>query len=176
MSVADSPCLTYRTIDPITDATLAFSHYRDAAIATYGPAAHRAHLNHYLPWLRSRVEEYPDGHVLAYLDNRCVGQLELQVPYGLATGYINLFYVTPRFRRQGFGRALHVYAQRYFASWEAKRIELDVSPTNYDAIGFYQAMGYRLTNQRALSPDLRRMAKTLQPFSAHPVQPPAPPT
>jgi ribosomal protein S18 acetylase RimI-like enzyme len=74
-----------------------------------------------------------------------VGQLELQVPYGLSTGYVNLFYVAPAFRGLGFGRALHERAERYFQSWQAERVELDVSATNTRAVGFYRHLGYRLT-------------------------------
>ena len=172
-----TPTLTFRMIDAVSDARLAFAHYRDAAAATYGPLGRKALADRYLPWLKSRVEEFPDGHVLAFLGERCVGQLELQIPYGLSTGYVNLFYVTRDFRRQGFGRLLHGYAESYFKSWEGTRIELDVSPENLDAIGFYRAMGYRFVQTPAAAPELRRMARnvTVASFSRRPVQPPVPP-
>ena len=78
------------------------------------------------------------------LGDRVVGQLELQVPYGHSVGYVNLFHVARDWRRLGFGRRLHEYADRYFRSWEASRIELHVSPTNHPAIQFYRSLGYRL--------------------------------
>ena len=47
--------------------------------------------------------------------------MELEVPYGLRTGYANLFYVTPAFRGLGFAQALHERAVLYCRSWEADR-------------------------------------------------------
>ena len=140
------PTLTFRRIDPVRDARLAVAHHVDACVASFGTDASYQGDAAYLRWLRTRVEEYPDGHVLACRndDGACVGQLELQVPYGLPAGYINLFYVTEPFRGQGYGRALHDYTERYFRSWEASRIDLHVSPANQEAVGFYRRMGYKL--------------------------------
>jgi len=151
--------LTFRRIDPDADGPLCFANYRDAAVATYGPRTQAANPRNYLPWLRNRVDEFPDGHLLAFLGGECVGQLELQVPYGTTAGYVNLFYVAPAFRNQGFGRRLHDHAERYFRSWEADRIELDVSETNDRAIGFYKRLGYHFLEGGFLP--LVRMVKTL---------------
>ena len=139
-----APALTYRTIDPDSadDADFAVEAYLDACRASYGDASGFPGRRRHLAWLRSRVEEFPDGHVLALEQGQCVGQLELQVPYGLTTGYVNLYYVAPAFRAQGYGRRLHEYAERYFRSWEARRIELHVAPLNETALGFYRHLGY----------------------------------
>lgn len=157
--MTEAPSITFRRIDPNVDGPLCYANYRDAAVATFGPRTQSANPLRYLPWLRSRVEEYPDGHVLAFLGLDCVGQLELQVPYGAAVGYINLFYVAADFRGQGMGRRLHDYAERYFQSWEATRIELDVSKTNDRAIGFYKHLGYRFVEGGVLP--LVRMVKEI---------------
>jgi ribosomal protein S18 acetylase RimI-like enzyme len=126
--------------------------YRDAYTASFAiddPPPRS--VEQYLPWLRARIEEFPDGHVLAYLPgtNQFVGQLELQVPYGFDWGYINLYSVAPMFRRQGIGRRMHEYVVNYFRSWEATRIELHVSPKNEAAMSFYRAMGYRFVRSEA---------------------------
>jgi ribosomal protein S18 acetylase RimI-like enzyme len=141
-----APGLTFRTIDPDckADADLAVAAYLDACRASYGDDAAFPGRRRHLDWLRSRLEEFPDGHVLAFDGGRHVGQLELQVPYGLTTGSVNLYYVSEAARGQGYGRRLHEYAERYFRSWEAERIELHVSPLNRRAVGFYRHMGYRL--------------------------------
>jgi ribosomal protein S18 acetylase RimI-like enzyme len=158
--VIATPTLAYRTIDPDSpgDAEIAVENYLAACRASYGDDAGFPGPKRHLAWLRSRVEEFPDGHVLAFLGDRCVGQLELQVPYGLTTGYVNLYCVTEAFRGQGYGRRLHEYADRYFRSWEADRIELHVSPLNQKALGFYRHMGYRLARVEGR---LWRMARSL---------------
>jgi ribosomal protein S18 acetylase RimI-like enzyme len=153
-----APGFSYRTIDPVADADLAVAAYLDACRASYGEGSASVNRGKHLEWLRARVEEFPDGHVIARLDGRYVGQLELQVPYGLSTGYVNLFYVSADFRGRGYGRRMHEYAERYFRSWEADRIELHVSQTNERALGFYRALGYRAARREG---PLWRMVKEL---------------
>ena len=147
-------------IDPEHDAKLAVAHQRDACIATFGNASRFQGASRYLSWLRSKVEEFPDGFLLAYLNDRCVGQLELEVPYGLSTGYTNLFYLRPEYRGLGLGPVLHERAEQYFQSWEATCIELHVSPTNAQAMRFYRRMGYHLVDDRE-GGGLWRMAREL---------------
>jgi len=137
-----TPVLTYRTIDPRVDADQAVAHQVDACIASFGDDKRFQGAMRYLGWLKSKVEEFPEGFLMAYLDNRCVGQLELEVPYGLTTGYVNLFYVCAEFRGLGFGRLLHERAEMYFRSWDANQIELHVSTTNERALRFYRRTGY----------------------------------
>lgn len=139
----DSASLTFRPIDPDADRSHVLAAYRDTHRVSFGDDR-TCSTKTYLPWLRSRVEEFPDGHVLTFLGKRCIGQMELQVPYGLTTGYVNLYYVAPAFRGKGFGRAMHGRAEEYFRSWQADRIELDVSATNTRAVGFYRHLGYQL--------------------------------
>jgi GNAT superfamily N-acetyltransferase len=135
--------LSYRTIDPQRDARLAVAHQLDACICSFGDASRFQGRQRYLTWLNSKLEEFPEGFLLAFAGEKCVGQLELEVPYGSSVGYVNLFYLTPEFRGLGFGRALHERAELYFRSWEAGTIELHCSPTNQRAMRFYQKLGYR---------------------------------
>ncbi len=151
--------LTYRTIVLPRDAARAITYHRDACRATFGAGDFEQRLEapgRYLKNLAARVEEFPDGHLLAFAGERCVGQLELQVPYGLTVGYVNLFYIAAPLRRQGYGRLLHARAEQYFRSWEAQEIELHVSPVNIAAVRFYEAMGYVVVRREG---ELLRMAK-----------------
>lgn len=139
-----TPTLTYRTIDPNADARVSVNAYLEACRASYeGDDSPFPGRKKHLRWLAARVEEFPEGHVIAELEGRYVGQMELQVPYGLTTGYVNLYYVVPEYRGRGYGRQMHIYAERYFRSWEANRVELHVSKTNGAALGFYRRLGYR---------------------------------
>jgi ribosomal protein S18 acetylase RimI-like enzyme len=137
--------LVFRTIDTVRDGDIAYRHFVETARASFGLAERPMRQADHLRWLRARIEEFPEGHVLALLDGQVVGQLELEVPYGKTVGYVNLFYVAKAYRRRGYGRALHEYAERYFRSWGAERIALDVSPENRKAVGFYRHLGYRFT-------------------------------
>jgi ribosomal protein S18 acetylase RimI-like enzyme len=153
--------LTFRTIVLPRDAARAITYHRDACRATFGAGELDQRLEppgRYLKNLAARVEEFPDGHLLAFAGDRCVGQLELQVPYGLTVGYVNLFYVAAPLRRRGYGRLLHARAERYFRSWEASVVELHVSPVNVAAVRFYEAMGYGVVRREG---ELLRMGKSL---------------
>jgi len=168
--VESGPVLIYRRIDPIADADVVYGNYRDACAASFGDAARCSTRAEYLDWLTRRVEEFPDGHVLATLANRggaIVGQLELQVPYGLRVGYVNLFHVTRDWRRLGFGRQLHEeYADRYFRAWEADTIELHVSPTNHAAVQFYRSLGYKLAAVETRGDRMWRMERRVERATA----------
>ena len=135
--------LTYRKIDPIADVAFAYENYLAAAVASYGTDAGALSPQRYRAWLRARVDEFPDGHVLALLGDTRIGQLELQAPYGLPSGYINLYAVAAPFRGMGFGKLMHGYVERYFRAWEVSDVELHVSPTNEIAVSLYRALGYR---------------------------------
>jgi ribosomal protein S18 acetylase RimI-like enzyme len=156
----DASSLTFRTIDPGADRSIVISSYRQTHRASFGDDEKSCSVKSYLPWLRSRVEEFPDGHLLAFLGKRFVGQMELQVPFGLAEGYVNLVYVVPNFRGTGVGRAMHNRAEEYFRSWQAERSELDVSATNARAVGFYRHLGYRLSR---VNGRIWRMTRSLEP-------------
>jgi ribosomal protein S18 acetylase RimI-like enzyme len=134
--------LTLRTIDVDRDADLCAANHHDACFASFGDGARYEGRDAYLRWLRPKVEEFPEGFVLAFEGGRFVGQAELQVPYGTDVGYVNLFYVAAEMRGRGFGRQLHDYAEQYFRGWEAARVDLHVSPRNIRAIRFYRKLGY----------------------------------
>jgi ribosomal protein S18 acetylase RimI-like enzyme len=159
--------LVFRTIDPDRDGDIAYRHFVETARASFGLAERPMRQADHLRWLRARVEEFPEGHVLALLgDGQVVGQLELEVAYGKTVGYVNLFYVAKAYRRRGYGRALHEYAERYFRSWGAERIALDVSPENRRAVGFYRHLGYRFTHIAGELARLWRMERTIKQSAA----------
>src|SRR4051794_34080711 len=165
--------LTYRTIDVDRDADLVAANHYEACVATFGDNRRYEGRAAYLKWLRRQVDEFPDGHVLAYdAAGPLVGHLEVQVPYGKAEGYISLFYVPANRRCQGFGRRLQAYVERYGLSWEATRVSLHVSPSNRRAMEFYRHLGYAFTGGDRPGERLWRMTKDLTPAPApHASQP-----
>ena len=158
--MADSP-LTFRRIDPAADAALVIAHQRDACAASFGDDSRFQGNARYLAWLATQVDEFPDGCVLAFQGGRCAGQLEMAAPYGSPVGYISLFYVAPAFRGRGVAGLLNDYAERYFRSWEATRVELHVSAVNTRAVKFYSRLGYRRVDSQGQRPPVWRMVKEL---------------
>ena len=144
------------------DASRAYDSYRSAGIASFGSADQCLSRERYQEWLTRRVEEYPDGQIIACLGEHFVGQLQTQVPYGLKTGYVNLLFVAPAWRRLGFGRRLHEYAQQYFRSWEADRVELHVATGNVAAINLYRSLGYRFATEDDRGQRSRKMRLQLK--------------
>src|ERR1700684_1992176 len=55
--------LTYRTIDPVADATLVVANHHDACVASFGSDCSYEGAGRYLTWLRGKVEEFPEGCV-----------------------------------------------------------------------------------------------------------------
>jgi len=161
------PPLTFRTIHPARDADLCAANHYDACLASFGRDGHYEGREAYLAWLEKSVEVYPEGFVLAFKKERFIGQLELQVPYGLTTGYVNLFYVSPDVRGRGYGKLLHDYAELYFRAWEAQTIELHVSPQNIRAIRFYRRLGYTFTKPAGRESGKRaRLWQMVRPLDA----------
>jgi ribosomal protein S18 acetylase RimI-like enzyme len=165
--VVDVLGLRYRTIHLPNDAAMVARNRRDACIETFGDDANFEGDVRYLAWLRNKVEEFPDGFVLAYDREQCVGHLELEVPYGLPAGYVNLFYIMPDLRGSGYGRLLHAYAEQYFRSWDANRVELHVSPTNRRAMEFYRKLGYRSVALEGAHAPLWRMELRIAASAPH---------
>ena len=147
--------LTYRRIDPIEDVAFAYENYLAACVASFGSDETALSRKRYCAWLRARVEEFPDGHVFALLGETRVGQLELQAPYGLPTGYINLYAVSAPFRGMGFGKLMHGYVERYFRSWEASDVELHVAPMNEVAMNLYRSLGYQFVKDEGKQSRMR---------------------
>src|SRR5882724_5529008 len=79
--VVDVQGLTFRTIHLPNDAALCARNRRDACIETYGDDHRFEGDVRYLAWLLDKIEEFPDGFLLALAGGRCVGHLELEVPY-----------------------------------------------------------------------------------------------
>lgn len=61
---------------------------------------------------------------------------------------INLFYLVPEFRGQGFGKQLDRHASHFFKDLGCKSARLSVSPENLAAMRFYFKQGWIDLGQR----------------------------
>jgi ribosomal protein S18 acetylase RimI-like enzyme len=65
------------------------------------------------------------------------------------TALVSNLWTAPRQRRRGLGRGLMDAVTRWATLRKAKRISLGVTDANQAVIGFYEALGYRVTGRRA---------------------------
>ncbi|GER66539.1 hypothetical protein BpJC7_15430 [Weizmannia acidilactici] len=99
----------------------------------------------YLEWLQKQSAKFPEGFMLVAENAVPIGQLELTVKEyeGKPIGYVNLYYLVPEKRGLGLGALLHAYAMNFFKKRKVNEYHLRVSPTNKQAVAFYQKMGMK---------------------------------
>ena len=116
---------------------------RDSFIVSFGTDEGLGDENTYLDWVQQRSAIYPNGFVLVVEDGVPIGQLELNVKEyeEKEIGYVNLYYLVPEKRGMGLGSFLHEYAIQFFKEHGVKEYHLRVSPTNEQAIAFYNKNG-----------------------------------
>ena len=156
--------LEFQTIDLNAHGAQAAKFREDSYVASFGSAQgfQKMGTPAYLEWLKHRIEAYPGGHVHVWHGRDLVGQIEARPHKQKADlAYVNLYYVAPKFRRMGIGRALDAYATEHFRDLGRTRVQLSVSPTNTAAWSFYLTLGYQDKGQRADSPEVHRMERLL---------------
>ena len=77
-------------------------------------------------------------------------------------GYVNLFYLIPEFRGQGFGQQLEQYAANFFKHLGCQSARLSVSPTNLSAIRFYLKHRWVDLGQQEDAPEVHYLEKTYE--------------
>jgi ribosomal protein S18 acetylase RimI-like enzyme len=98
---------------------------------------------HYIERLRLRTAKFPDGYVHAWLVNKIVGQMEMQILEEPRRGYVNLFYLIEKMRGMGVSGELQDYAMDFMRRHGVQVAQLSVSPTNPRALAFYRKHGWR---------------------------------
>ena len=77
------------------------------------------------------------------------------------SGYVNLYYLAPQYRDQGWGRFLDGYAVSYLTSLGFSAARLSVSPTNLQAMRFYAKQGWTDLGPRPDAPEVHLMGRDL---------------
>ncbi|MED4920907.1 GNAT family N-acetyltransferase [Weizmannia sp. CD-2023] len=117
---------------------------RDSFIVSFGTDAN-FNAREYLEWLEMQQVRFPEGFMLAIENGVPIGQLEVTRKdfEGKPIGYVNLYYLIPEKRGSGLGAELHAYAMSVFKKHQLEEYHLRVSPTNKQAISFYEKMGMK---------------------------------
>lgn len=114
----------------------------------------------YLQWLRHRLTEIPNSCVHVWQGEQIIGQIEMgRWKYDPNIGYVNLSYLIPEFRGQGFGQQLDGYAANFFKQLGCHSARLSVSPTNLGAMRFYLKQGWVNLGQREDAPEVHELKK-----------------
>ena len=171
MTAPPQPTIDFRTIDLENYRELACQFRRDSYAVSFGDSdafdgPDGVGATEYSAWLEGRIESFPAGQVHAWVGNEVVGQIEA-IPRTRAGeedapfGYINLYYLSPKWRGQGLGRQLENYANNLFRGMGIGRLILSVSPTNKPAWNFYLREGWKDCGPNPKSPEVHLMEKSV---------------
>lgn len=79
-------------------------------------------------------------------NDEIIGQIEFRTglldEQGNKFGYINLLYLLPELRNNGFGRKLEQFILAWFDDKQCTYAQLRYSPTNLQALSFYRKHGW----------------------------------
>lgn len=145
--------LKFSTIDLDAHSDLCVSFRRDAFLCSFtdGQSTFEAENGEngslYIEWLKDRISEFPQGCVHAMLEDQIVGQLEMRLR-STELGYVNLFYLIPRYRGTSLGAQLHTYATCTMSGRGIQLVQLTVSSQNTRALRFYEKNGWRALRHR----------------------------
>lgn len=116
----------------------------------------------YLEWLKAKIDRNPRSAVHVLFKNEIIGQIELgKLKTDPSVGYVNLYYLLPQYRGQGFSALLDNYVTNFLKSEGHSLAQLAVSPTNKRAIRFYENHGWINKGPRENSPEVHAMQKML---------------
>lgn len=117
----------------------------------------------YIHWLKQRIADIPGSCVHVFKDARIIGQVEMmRWKEDPNIGYVNLFYLIPDFRGQGFGAQLDEYAASFFQHLSCKSALLSVSPMNIGATNFYTKRGWVDIGPRRDAPEVHYLKKSYE--------------
>jgi ribosomal protein S18 acetylase RimI-like enzyme len=161
--------LTFKPIDLRAAAALCVRFREDSFVVSFGHAEdfHEPDgrgAERYLAWVEARQALDPSFCTHVWLDGAIVGQLEFG-PGGdeAAIGYVNLYYLVPEHRGQGWAKHLDDHVCTQLASRGFTSARLSVAASNQRAIRFYERQGWRDLGPRPNRPEIHRMEKSLAP-------------
>ena len=116
----------------------------------------------YRQWLKQKMADIPNSCVHAWHSGQIVGQIEMgKWKVNPAIGYVNLFYLIPAYRGQGFSNQLNAHAVNFLKQLGFRTARLCVSPTNVRAVRFYEKHEWQDVGVRPDQPNVRYMEQQL---------------
>lgn len=137
--------LSFRSIDLKRDSETIVKFRRDSYVVSFGDDRLFGEDGEYLARISARLLKFPGGLVIVEKDGQPVGQIEMQIrEEDKKFGYVNLFYLIPAYRGNGYGAELIAYAEQYFRENGINEYQLRVSESNKRGIAFYEKHGFEL--------------------------------
>lgn len=158
--------LEFKPINLAQHQKLCIEFSADAYVCSFGSAdrfyqAHRNGTDGYIRWVRQRAIEIPNSCIHVWQGEKIIGQILMgRWKHDSNVGYVNLFYLVPEFRGQGFGQQLDGHAAHFFKHLGCQSARLCVSPTNLGAVKFYLKHGWVDVGQREDAPEVNYLEKT----------------
>ncbi len=151
--------LTFRSIDLDKHSKECVRFRRDSFACSFTDGAERFAAEYgedgggYLHWLDAQIQEFPQGCVHVWSDDKLVGQIDSRLRDD-GSGKVNLFYLLPELRGQGLGRRLNDYVVGTFRDVGTTRLQLNCTIENERAVRLYQACGWQGVGPRPDHPNV----------------------
>ncbi len=137
--------MKFEPVDLIKNLELCIHFRRDAHILSYDSSTD-FNIEECIAWFHSLKENNPAGFEHVILNNEIIGQLEfksgIKEADGSVSGYINLLYLLPEYRRKGYGLKLQEYVLSKFIADKCSVAYLRYLPKNQAAGSFYVKHGW----------------------------------
>ncbi|MDP9727824.1 GNAT family N-acetyltransferase [Alicyclobacillus tolerans] len=154
--------IKFRTINIELDSDNFIKFRKDSFRVSFG---HEDDFNEqeYIDLIQKRTKEFPEGYVFVELDGEVIGQIEVHPREfdGRRIGFVSLFYLIPEFRGKGFGEQLKNYVEDLLFRNGITEYHLRVSPTNVNAIRFYEKCGLLKIQEEHHQHIMWRMGKVI---------------
>lgn len=134
--------MNFRTIDIEKDKDMIIKFRKDTYSISHGTEEGFDEIA-YLNRMAERVSKFPKGQLIIEEKNKPIGQIGLLIREycGRQIGYVNLYYLIPKYGNRGLGRELVDYGEKFFRKLNLKEYHLRVDVANKRAISFYTKVG-----------------------------------
>ncbi|MBD2094662.1 GNAT family N-acetyltransferase [Trichocoleus sp. FACHB-591] len=157
--------LEFKPIDLAKHADVCVAFREDSYVCSFGSAelfhgADGKGAERYVNWLCEKMKRFPGGCIHVWSGSEIIGQMEMgRFRSDASLGYVNLYYVTARWRGTGVASLLDEYATAFFKRLSLHSARLSVTPTNTRAVEFYLRHGWKDLGPRENAPEVHYMGK-----------------
>ena len=159
------PDLQFKPIDFEHHMAVFLDFIRDTHLCSFGSMEGFVDSNgrgeeRFVERVRTRLIEEPGSCLHVWQGQEIIGQLHLGRFVDPAIGYVNMLYVSPKWRGTGVASAIEEYACASLRAHGFQSAYLSVAAQNHRAIRFYKKQGWADLGPRPDKPGTHNMKKT----------------